>query len=359
MDILIPGLQLSIVLQSAIFAILLTNHQRLSMLAGKLTIALMAILSAHMLLNLGFYSLVWPVLPKLASGFGMFYGPIIFFSLNAMIYRGYTWRTAYFYHFLPGILLGLAVSLEILPSMAAPISIFLSIGGYLFAALVNYVQFRRVIKHTQSAEDYIGMNWAAILLGSSSILLAINVLSVLLAAYSGESVWNAFAEVCLFAMLILMLNLMVLKGLLEPSAFKGISKDDEDIANASQVVTKSNQLDSDTLSRLDKVLSQHMTNARPYLDPMFNLQSLARQLGERPRHLSAYINHQLKSNFADFVNQYRIAEVKSQLAIPDYPKSIIEIAYDCGFCTKSNFNRAFKKHVGMTPSEYKVDKTED
>jgi AraC-like DNA-binding protein len=70
--------------------------------------------------------------------------------------------------------------------------------------------------------------------------------------------------------------------------------------------------------------------------------------------LSQIINEYYQQNFFDFVNSYRIEAVKSKLQKPDYDAySLLAIAYECGFGSKSSFNRIFKNITGQTPTQYK------
>ncbi len=58
-------------------------------------------------------------------------------------------------------------------------------------------------------------------------------------------------------------------------------------------------------------------------------------------------------NFSDFVNNYRIEEFKSKIQDPGNKKyTILSIAMDCGFNSKSSFNTVFKKLTGQTPTQY-------
>lgn len=219
--------------------------------------------------------------------------------------------------------------------------------------LSSYLNFRRVIKHTQSAEDYIAMRWAAMVLLINGAVLTINIITVILAIQTGKSQWYALSEMSLFMMLMVMLNVFLLKGLSQPVVFNGISEEDETIADPSQTDSLANVLEPKICKRIEQLLSSYMFDKQPYLDPMFNLQTLSRKLGESPRNLSTYINQHLKSNFADFVNQYRLTQVKTHIMDEGDKRTFIDIAYASGFSTKSNFNRAFKKHEGITPSEFK------
>jgi AraC-like DNA-binding protein len=62
----------------------------------------------------------------------------------------------------------------------------------------------------------------------------------------------------------------------------------------------------------------------------------------------------LQQNFFDFINRYRIEEAQRLLTDPPDKKiTVLEVLYECGFNSKSSFNTLFKKHTGLTPSEFK------
>ena len=84
-----------------------------------------------------------------------------------------------------------------------------------------------------------------------------------------------------------------------------------------------------------------------------SLRDLAEQLGVTPHQLSWLINDALGLSFSSLVNGYRVDVAKARLADPGLNStSILEVGFDAGFGTKAAFNRAFKKHTGMTPSDY-------
>ncbi len=102
----------------------------------------------------------------------------------------------------------------------------------------------------------------------------------------------------------------------------------------------------------NKLLS-FIDEEKPYLDSELSLTSLAEKLGVNKNILSNVINDQLGKNFTDFINSYRIKEVKSRFQDPDSHRyTIASIAYDCGFNNLSTFNLAFKKELKMTPRQY-------
>ena len=104
---------------------------------------------------------------------------------------------------------------------------------------------------------------------------------------------------------------------------------------------------------LDKLMD-YMETHKPYLEPNVTVERLAGRLQVSPKLLSTTINSQLHKNFFEMIGSYRIAEAKRQLTDPELRQQpISEIMKNCGFNSKSVFNQAFKKSVGVTPSHYR------
>nr|WP_321236219.1 AraC family transcriptional regulator [uncultured Psychroserpens sp.] len=91
-----------------------------------------------------------------------------------------------------------------------------------------------------------------------------------------------------------------------------------------------------------------------YLNSELTLRRLAEELEMHPNTLSNIINEGLDKSFSDFINEYRIKAVINRLEDSDYANiTLLGIAYDCGFNSKTTFNRVFKKTTGKTPLQYK------
>ncbi len=102
----------------------------------------------------------------------------------------------------------------------------------------------------------------------------------------------------------------------------------------------------------DKVI-QEIENKRLYLNPDFKYTSLASRVGISARYMSEVINRQFGKSFTDLINDYRVKEVQQRLTDKSNQQfTLLAIAFDSGFNSKASFNRIFKKHTGMTPSEY-------
>ncbi|QZT36764.1 helix-turn-helix domain-containing protein [Halosquirtibacter xylanolyticus] len=90
-----------------------------------------------------------------------------------------------------------------------------------------------------------------------------------------------------------------------------------------------------------------------YLDRNLNKHLFAKHLHISMSHLSVVLRDGLKTNFNDLINGYRIEEVKKRLKDPTYKDyTLLGIAEDCGFNSKTSFYRIFKKYTGVTPTEY-------
>jgi AraC-like DNA-binding protein len=95
-----------------------------------------------------------------------------------------------------------------------------------------------------------------------------------------------------------------------------------------------------------------MDEERPWLEPELTLAELAQRLGTHATLLSKVINTGCGQNFNDFVNSYRVAEARRLLADPQFTHySLVGVALESGFNSKSTFNRVFKKLDGRAPSE--------
>lgn len=104
---------------------------------------------------------------------------------------------------------------------------------------------------------------------------------------------------------------------------------------------------------LDKVLN-FMRSEKPFTDGDLTVQKLAQRLSIPAHHLSQTLNERLGQTFSDFVNSYRVEEAKQKLLDPALKHlSVLGIAEEVGFNSKSSFNAVFKKHTNMTPSEFR------
>jgi AraC-like DNA-binding protein len=100
-------------------------------------------------------------------------------------------------------------------------------------------------------------------------------------------------------------------------------------------------------------LESAMKTDRLYLDPALTVTSLATHTGLVQKTISAVLNQHMGKSFNEFVNEYRINEVKERLLKPESKSlTIAGLAYECGFNSQPTFQRAFKAIMGCSPREF-------
>jgi YesN/AraC family two-component response regulator len=125
------------------------------------------------------------------------------------------------------------------------------------------------------------------------------------------------------------------------------------LPKTTQKKDKTALLDDKTATDYSTTLLAYMTEEQPYLSPDLSLRSLAERIEIHPNQLSWLLNDKMGQNFNQFVNHYRVEHFK-ELAVDKSNShiSLIGLAYESGFNSKTVFNTYFKKEVGMTPKEW-------
>ncbi|MEM6264537.1 MAG: helix-turn-helix transcriptional regulator, partial [Bacteroidota bacterium] len=125
----------------------------------------------------------------------------------------------------------------------------------------------------------------------------------------------------------------------------------EDLVQKEKYATSSLSLEEST--RLFREVVKLFNEQEVYLEPQLTIHQLSEQMGTTTHALSQAINSQFGKSFFDLVNEYRVNHVKRLLVDPDKQAfTFLALALESGFNSKSSFNRVFKQHTGMTPSEF-------
>jgi AraC-like DNA-binding protein len=112
-------------------------------------------------------------------------------------------------------------------------------------------------------------------------------------------------------------------------------------------------LSGDVALLIYKNLEELMARERLFTDPELTLVQLSEKLGTNANHLSQVINTVGNKSFYDYINALRIAEFTRIAALKENQKyTLLHLALECGFNSKTSFNRNFKKHTGLSPSEF-------
>jgi AraC-like DNA-binding protein len=99
-------------------------------------------------------------------------------------------------------------------------------------------------------------------------------------------------------------------------------------------------------------LTALMGSASPYRDPDLSLGKLADMLQVDPKRLSYHLHANLSISFRSYINEWRLRAICRDLGV-DSHRSILDIAFENGFNSKSSFNTLFVKKYGMTPKEFR------
>ncbi|MEM6718010.1 MAG: AraC family transcriptional regulator [Bacteroidota bacterium] len=117
---------------------------------------------------------------------------------------------------------------------------------------------------------------------------------------------------------------------------------------------KTSSLNSAKVEGYKKEFLRLMQEEKLFTDSNLTVNQVAQKMGIPRQHLSEVLNVHMKSNFQDYINKCRAEEFVTYLEDKKYQKyTIMGIATEVGFKSKSSFNTTFKKLYGVTPSAYR------
>ncbi|MEM8814255.1 MAG: helix-turn-helix transcriptional regulator [Pseudomonadota bacterium] len=237
----------------------------------------------------------------------------------------------------------------------------LLIGAYLALGFRRLMQHGRHIREQFSLIEHISLSWLR------NLLIAIGVLWLMYfvaLAFGGKGLVENLLNVAI----VIAVYTLGYMGLRQPLIFTQRGQDSLPAADERDAVRESpatadrpkyerSALDAESGKVLLGELETVMSADRPYLDSKLTLAQLAGRLKISPNYLSQIINQQTGSHFFDYINSHRVAAAKQILADPARAKtSVLTIAMDSGFNSKSAFYAAFRQHANITPSQYRQKK---
>ena len=236
--------------------------------------------------------------------------------------------------------------------------------GYGLTTLGAYRRYRRYLDDNFSETErlrFAGLRHLLILLlGGLALGVVWSGLEIVFDGFSYDTAWYAFAVrgalIYALAVVGLQANYAAATSPLRFEAAPDAIREAPDaIRDAPDAIRDAPDavpgLPPDLLPTREKLLTL-MADERPYLEPELTLAELAQRLRTNPSVLSKVINAGCGQNFNDFVNTYRVAEARRLLQDPARAHySLVGVALESGFHSKSTFNRVFKKLSGQVPGE--------
>jgi AraC-like DNA-binding protein len=328
------------------------------------------------------------------------FGPLIWLYTSSITRPSLAKRSTVFLHFIPALIL-LPIVWQLLfqslpgdpgffienPTLLQPDQIqswispaytqvlgVLHIAIYLFASLRRLQRHSRSIANEFSYREGVALSWLRWLLQAFAVLLGIYAIWVV-ASERFSSV--ELIDTILNSSMVIVIYSMAYFATRQPRIFTHrisyhasrstpIGPNPETMAsneiddsfeaeldNEAEKYKKS-ALDSENSNRIRKRLIEMMKSEKPYLQSSLTLPDLAKRVSTSPNYLSQVINEQLQMNFFDFINSYRIEMAKELIINPlPHTRTILDIAMESAFNSKSAFYSAFKKNMGITLAEYK------
>ncbi|MGY1426331.1 helix-turn-helix domain-containing protein [Lysobacter sp. A289] len=227
-----------------------------------------------------------------------------------------------------------------LPAWFNPL-LFAYAFAYIVAALVRAQRYHRQLREHRSDADRQPLRWITIMAVCQLVIWGIAAVqsAVRIPVVDYYLIYGAVAAwVCVVGYFSLGQPPVV-----ELSAASSATPIDDGPAKA----------DDPRFDEVESRLSRLMREERLYREPALTIGQLAKRSGYPEYLVSAVINRRLGGNFWEYINRQRIDAASACLADPEDARTILDIAYACGFTSKSTFNAAFKRQRGETPSGYR------
>lgn len=233
--------------------------------------------------------------------------------------------------------------------------------SYVGAAVWQLHRYRRALRARRSDADRWSLHWVEALAMGQLLIWAIA-----LAATALEGHWISYFAI--YAAVAMWVCVVGWFALVQPAMLAPDARDDDDehadgeSGSAFEVapaddgaapVVASSVTNDPRLPEVEARLQRLMQEDALFRTPALTIGQLARRSGYPEYLVSETINRRSGTSFWEWINQWRVDAVRAHLDDPRDTRTVLDIAYDCGFTAKSTFNSAFKRRVGCTPSAYR------
>jgi len=366
-----------VIFQLLFLSLFLFTHQNGKKISNKVLgfffLAICLNLLDVFMLQVGVYNL-HPAFAGLGSCLPLLFGPLLYFYTRSIVYKFFSFNLKSFFHFLPFVFFfsgtafySLSQSTKMqekvlndlsehhLPVAISVVSalIFLQFFFYAISSLRLVSAYKKATGQLFSNPVNIDVSWLNSTIIFFILIVIISAANVLSAQTALAKYYLIAFNLVVFALFVFVIQVMM-KALRQPGFFSFAEK--EEFSEHLAMATKGNLSSAEKSEREYTVQAavRLMQNEKPYLDAELTLDQLAAKMNIKPRALSQAINDGLQQNFFDFINRYRIQEAASLLTNPKDEKiTVLEVLYQVGFNSKSSFNTLFKKHTGLTPTEFR------
>lgn len=224
---------------------------------------------------------------------------------------------------------------------------------YIGLAMKVAVRLKREILKNYSNVDKLKVDLVLYLLGGIGFIWILELIQYVVTKGLTES--NPTIYLSIYITISILIYLIAFIALRQPNIFVEFEEDrpTDNITPEIKSYNKSGLADEKANEILEK-LEHIMLHEKPFLNNNLKAKDLADLVGTNIHNLSEVINQKIGKTFYDFINSYRINEVKFLIEQDSNNKfNLIHHAFEAGFSSKSSFNSVFKKYEGVTPSEFR------
>lgn len=227
---------------------------------------------------------------------------------------------------------------------------------YLLLSFLQIKKFHRRLLDNYSAIENRNLRWLIYLISGISVVWILELVQTILIDFLGYPDRIAYGYI--YSAVSLFFSGVLFRAVVKPGIFSSIHFSDnsspEELAPGIDSVSVKPLLTDAQTDAAIAALHSLMVDSAPYHNPDLTLPELASMINTTPQRLSWLFNHKLNTTFYDYVNNFRVKEVIRMMQ-EDTSSSftLIALAYDAGFSSKSTFNSVFKKITGETPSAYR------
>lgn len=296
------------------------------------------------------------------------YGPLTYLYVRACTQKGFEMRPIQWLHFIPAFLMFLHCMPAFMASGAEKVAnhenfaitgvidyawvwLLKVVHGLIYFALAVKLtlNYRKYLSNTASSIDNAFHRWLLVFI----VMLSVPILGLLGFVFFDS---GTLSIIILALGQVLFLMAIYIATLVKPELFHAFPHQ-MPIPKSTEKQKQKYEKSKLQAAQKDKYLERirtFMESEKPYQSPELTLAQLSEQVKIPTYYLSQVINEKLDCNFLDFVNGYRVAAAKEKLVDPKFGHyTILSVAFEAGFNSKSTFYAVFKKHIGMTPSTYR------